>query len=792
MQKHIKAIIALIVVVAVAFAVLVAYVKLQISRVSSLPPPPVSVPGKANISANVSGQNLLFYNSGKVIIPYALIAYSSRNISQLNAFSAIYAYPLPSKIYMLNTTDECLNCGNIYSFFSALSSDLASYGIGQNSAPVQNVSLQNLSEIPNDSVLIVPNGLFPSQILENYGNTNASLLQYLMLKGTSIIYVGGSFSNMLLPGGVVTPSPALPAYLSTVAYSKQKIPPITVPNFSLYFSNPEFSFAQGSSYYNLTFINVGNTRGSIVAFSNYLNSWSSPSQAASDIAKTITSLIWLPSYSTGFESLLLSPKSSGSFGITMPNPQINYTYPEIASLDSGYGRVVLYTNSTFSPASNSLYYMISYKPSFYINGTLALPKALVPNGASDVQMVVFTNSIAPIQIEAHITVYDLNMSEVYSTSLPPISAFGNFTFIKHLSFPLGPGDYIASLQSFYDRQYAASLLVIPNITIKPIVQNFSSGTFIFSISDLGEPISGVNYTISANKLYPESGTVQNGTIVYNLPKGSPQMFGHINFEIQMFSKSFPYLAYNPPRVVSINKQYLELSIVLIIVFLMVVLIRAPNRDEFYIDVPILPPQQKTNIKIPYKEVLSSFDKLNAYYHWRYMPLSIKEVKGAISNYIRYNNMPVSLTYSNIELILDKLISKGLLVEIDGLYMPSYWSEQSGHSYEYLATFKKLRTYFVTSTFVFSDLDSSNLADIVTTVHGERAYFVIYAETSKFKKIRIYPDIKTYIAFLNFEKLSEFRSQLYNSTSQDSEKLKMYISAGIVKLVDADNPGDYIS
>ncbi len=644
----------------------------------------------------------------------------------------------------------------------------------------------------NDSILIVPNGLLPSSLLGNYGSTNSSLLQYLVSKGVSIIYIGGGFSSMLLPGGVVTPSPSLPSYLSTTKYSPQK-QNLSIPqNFSLYFSSPTFSFSNGNSYYNITYVNIGGTNSSIVAFSNYLDSWKNNSEAAEDVAKTIESLLWMPYYSEGYQQVRLNATSSGSLGVAMEFPGIAYSYSDLNELNSGYGRILLYTNESLSPASKAVFYPVYYKPNFYLNGTLSLPSELVPNGATNVGVTIFTNSVVPIPVELHITVYNMNMTDVYSTSLPPVSAFGNFTFLKHVQFPLAPGEYIASLQNFYDKQYAASMFLVPNIEIKPIVENFSSGKFVFFISDLGVPISGVNYSISINKLYPQTGIIQNGTLTYLLPPGSPQAFGNVTFNVQMFSESFPYVSYNAPHVVTINSQYVELAIVLIIVMLMVVLIRAPNRDEFYIDVPILPPQQKVQIKIRSQEIVSAFDKLNAYYHWKYMPLSLKEVKNAISNYIRYNNIPVNLTYGNVELILNKLASANLIVQVEDLYMPSYWISQSGHSAEYLSIFKKLRTYFVTNTFVFTDLDSSNLADIVTTIHGDRVYFVIYSDTSKFKDIKVYPDIKLYIVLLNSDKLADFKSKLYASTSVEAEELKMYISAGIVKLVDADNLEDNIT
>ncbi|MGC8478605.1 MAG: hypothetical protein ACP5NE_01605 [Candidatus Micrarchaeia archaeon] len=792
MKGRTKLVFAAVIIVAIIFIALIAYVSLLVSNAKAYHAPAPVVLGPKNLSAYVQSQDLLFYNNNNTIIPYAMVTYTSRNITKLYLFGSLYKYKPPSKIYLMNTTDECLNCGNIHQFYANLSEYLADYGLLNSSSNLQNVSAQELPSIANDSVLIIPNGLLPSFLFSNYGNTGSSLLQYLVLKGVSIIYIGGSFSNMLLPGGVVTPSPALPPYLSTTNYKPEKTPKGILPNFSLYFSSPTFSLANGYSLLNLTYVNIGGTNSSVVAFSNYLDSWKNNSEAAEDVAKTIASLIWMPYYSNGYRQISLNATSHGSVGVIMDFPNINYNYQEISALNSGYGRIFFYTNESLSPNPKDLFSYSYYLPDFYLNGTLSLPKELVPNGATNAGVTLFTKSVAPIPIELHITIYDTNMSEVYSLGLPPVSAFGNFTFVKHVQFPLAPGEYIASLQNFYDQQYAASLFFVPNITIKPIVENFSSGKFIFFISDLNEPISGVNYSISINKLYPQSGIVQNGTIQYILPPGSPQAFGNVTFDVKMFSESFPYVSYNPPHVITINSQYVELAIVLIIVFLMVVLIRAPNRDEFYIDVPILPPQQKVPIKIKSQEILSAFDKLNAYYHWKFMPLSMKEIKSAISNYIRYNNIPVNLTYSNIELLLNKLASANLLVQVEDLYMPSYWVSQSGHSAEYLAIFKKLRNYFVKNTFVFSDLDSSNLADIVTTMHGDRVYFVIYADTSKFRNIKVYPDIKLYIAFLNADKLSEFKSKLYASASVEAEELKMYISAGVVKLVDADNPSEYLS
>ena len=47
-------------------------------------------------------------------------------------------------------------------------------------------------------------------------------------------------------------------------------------------------------------------------------------------------------------------------------------------------------------------------------------------------------------------------------------------------------------------------------------------------------------------------------------------------------------------------------------------------------------------------------------------------------------------------------------------------------------------------------------------------------------------------FLNSYKLDEFKDRLYGSSTMQAEELKMYIGAGYLKLVDADNPEEQLN
>ena len=85
------------------------------------------------------------------------------------------------------------------------------------------------------------------------------------------------------------------------------------------------------------------------------------------------------------------------------------------------------------------------------------------------------------------------------------------------------------------------------------------------------------------------------------------------------------------------------------------------------------------------------------------------------------------------------------------------------------------------------MDASSSADIVATLHGEKKFIVIYSKTSKFVNVPIYQGERTYIAFINSYALDDFVNALQSSNTVQAEQIKMYISIGVIRLVDADNP-----
>ncbi len=790
-RKKIIIVIVLLVALIGGFALYINTALSAFNSVNSAPSGPLAVP---SLSAHLVNQSFLSGASGSKLIPYALLNLQSFNTSTVNVYASILQRPTPQNIYIFNTTNECYSCGNVSQATSAIVEGLLRYGAIKYAGAVSFVSASELQDISSNSVLIVLNGYIPQAFLAPYNGTHNTTMEYLLRKGTSIIYVGADFSHMLQQGSIIVPSGTLPDFLQSVFFNSSSVNASTYGIFGNFsFDKPTFAISASHFYGPISYINT--MGGSLIAFSNYGNSWENSTYEGRDIAKAIATLFWIPTLASGSGSYSISnfKNFSGRVGVIMNMSGLQYNNATAALLSRYYGHIILYTNSSFNAtAPDSAYGSVDYVPYSSFNGSIATPSYIIPGQLTPFNIEIYTHSSTPVSLLPHLQIYDQNMSEVEGIALPSIpEAQGNFSFVKYLQLSLPAGKYIVALDNFSNAPYAYGFF---NVNVSIVLQNtnFSSGRFTFLATSAGQPLTGINYSISlynphAKYAYPtENGTLQNGMMVYTLQSGLATPYYTSNFTVNILSTNFKFFRYNPPPVIPITTQDIEIVVVLAVLGLMVVFVRAPNRDEFYIDVPHMPPKNKTQVKVKAAEIVGIFDKLNLYYHWNHMPLSKGEIKLGMSKYMNFMGMPLNLTFNNIDRILDALVESGKLVTIDGLYAPQSWVGVGQHDISYLATFKKLRVFFVSHGYVFTDMGASNVADIVATQHGEHAYIVIYSKTSRFANMPIFQNAKTYLAFINSESMYEFKDNLYNATTNEAEMLKLYIASGEVELIDADN------
>lgn len=751
-----------------------------------------SVNNPALPSPTISGylyyQGLLSYNNGSYEYPYVSVEYNATNAYQIYANASVYEAPLPQYLYVLNYSADCWNCGNAIQAVNAILSGVKYYGMQGLYSNYSYVYQSNLATIHNNSILVILNGLLPSQ----FETANYSLMNELMAKHVSIIYVGLNFSSVIVPGIVPTqePSTGLPSYLYTKSFTNF----YNITPGAYTFNAPTFQFTNGSRNGFVLYKSVNG--GSIVAFPNTLSSWPSEQAAGDDIAKAIWQMFWLPRYSYGGQLVPTIPKSGlGSVGVVMNGTEIPYSLDLPQALNSGYLRVVVQAAPLYS-GKLPAYLYIGGQPRIGTRGVVSIAPQVAPNqSAVRLGFNITSKPGKPINLSTAIWIYNQNLTPIISYPGPDIhnfsSASPSFSVRQNMEF--GPGRYIIMLRNFSDNtELAGGYFVIPKYNISLSYANLTAGIFVFHIRSGKLPLNNVAYNLTVDRLYPSTGVAQAGVIEYKLPQGAPQLQSPLNFTISMLGQQNHYQLYYSSLPFAINSEYIEVLVVIVMILIMVVFVRAPIKDEFYVDVPNLPESKKVDIKVKAKEVLDVFDKLNSNYHWKYMPLSKTEIKSAIAINLKYNNIPVELTYRNIDTILDSLVVNKYVVSEDELYAPKSWIADSKHDIGYLATFKKLRIYFVTHNYVFTDIDISDEADMTATLHGEKRYFVIYSGTSKFKNIPVYPSAKTHLVFINEAALQEFKDKLYNMSSANVEKLKMYISADYIRLVDADSIDKTIS
>ncbi|MCL5430057.1 MAG: hypothetical protein M1504_01100 [Candidatus Marsarchaeota archaeon] len=777
----------LIMVFSIMFLVLVAVLAvlgiMLHQEMASYKPTFAGIGGIPYISSYLQAQRSLFYGESSSILPFVQISYSSRNVSYINVVASYYDSPPPTHIFVLNWSNQCYQCGDISAVVSNLSLDLGAFGLLNGTNKLSVISRQSLSTMPANSILIILNGLMPDYMVSNSNGSEVPLTQILS-KGVTVMYIGRNFSRLVSEQDVIVPAINNPGYLTTGIPSQINTSYEANSLYVYAFNNPTFVFSTPTSqatYGPITYESVGS--GSLVAFSNYLNTWPNTTASASDISQAISSLLWLPSFGT--TTFTFAPSnvvlSSGIFGNVGKPIKSGRSFFGSAT---AYGKIAV---SGVNPNGNVVYDVLYYTPKIISQGSLSMPSIVIPNKIFNATISVFTTKNQ--FIEPHMTIYNTNLTEI--RQLPPLFAKNitppAYTVISTQNIVLPPGGYIASIEGFSNQQYASAYFIVPNVTLG-LAQQVNATAFNLSATMAGVPLNDVNATVSINNNFYRNVTIKNGYIMYALPSNSSIPGGALTFTANVLGRKSYYVTTYTPVNISINPQYIEFIFAMLIVVLEITLIKAPVRDDFFIDVPSLPKPESSKIKIKSTELIGVFDKLNYYYHWHFMPLSKSEFRFAVANNIRINNMPITLTYSNIDEVLNGLTEKGYIISADELYAPTTWIEQSKHDIEYLATFKKLRLFLVSNGHIFTDLDKSDTSDIVTTLHNERAYIVVYSSTSRFmKNLPIVAGVKTYIVFLNEDRLEEFRRSLYDVAGLVNEQLKLYISTGTVVLVNADNP-----
>ena len=739
------------------------------SIVSKLTATSKPITGNIIASAILSSNGTLDYNNGKQIVPYLILDYRTTNASSGVASITMYNKNPSINLYVVNVGSSCYDCFSSESQFSGyLAEDLYNYGVIPNTSDVGYVNLGDLGTLPNNSVLVIPSGLMPSALL-----TQQPSIFDLLGKGDTVVYIGRNFTRNINNGIVYITDNATLSRLTNALLNTEPTYNISIQyNISnVSFRTPTFAFTNGHNIGPISVVNSGN--GSVVALSDYPSyGWNNASSAATDIAYVITNRPWLKVISTG----QINTSQSGNqyiFGSPInATPSVAYT------INNSYS---LFTLDLYN-SNGSKRIEIPFNIKYLSGGNVGV-QPVVPTSIS-VPITIGVKNVTTSSLAFHIDIY--NQSNEYVSTIPIGPFITSSSIIKQYQFDMAPGYYTLLLRDINGRTYEKALVYVEGFNITPVGLDFSHGNFTFDVQSYGQIVSGIPFSASIDGLYEKNGTINNGVLNYQLPKGSVIGYGTKNFTFDVFGTNYTYSTIYQ-RQQTIPTFYIEFGIAVFVVILLNLVLRAPVKDEYYIDVPNFPPINKIEMKSDVSTVVSIFDTLNLQYRWRYMPLTPEEIKAGISNNMRYNNMPISITLQNTIEVLDKLTVAGHLESAYNYYMPKKWSEISKHDIEYLVAFRRLRDYCIENAMLFTDLDATANGDMIITKNGVQSTVYLYSPRSGMRDITFKPDSRIFIVFLTQEALQEFQDKLYSSYGQDAELLRMGVSSSMVKLVSMEKP-----
>ncbi len=772
---------------AVAFLVLlgiiILYFESALHSIESLPPPNVPVYGALGLYAQPIKGSGFYYNYSHNYVAYAYLTYYANNAMYANFTFNMYATNPVTKTYMLNVGDYCYKCYNETLIYDNLSAYMGNLGLLHNSSSLSSINFSQLGTVTNGSVVIVPSGLLPIVLLQNSSSGSIPLLT-LLDHGDTIIYIGNNFSSSVGPGGVVYSN-----YTNTLQtlrlHGINTIPEYYVApeKLGLYFNTPLFNFTNGTSYGKINYVHAEN--GSIVALSNYeQNAWNNTNQVGSDLAMVLFSRPWIPSYASYMENSTINRTSlHTTLSMVTFNTSLNTSKQGLAQIvNSSYPLVNILVHNSTSTKGQSIVFPIRFAD----NGTLGIPKSISDGQNFSIQAVINTNRKR--EVEPVITFYNLDYNQIFTFSLGHFNISQSLNSVtKNIEQPLPPGYYIITLTNLNGTYISGSVIGIKNITINATFANFQSGNFWFRVTSNNVSLADIPYSVDLNGGYRENGTTDGqGYINYTLPTGTIVPYGNETFRIHIFGNTYMYYESYNKIISQINPLYIEFAIVIIIVVIINVLAKTPDRDEFYIDVQEFRNIDKVKLSVDKSAILDIFDKVNYYYRWKYMPLTVDEIRSGISDNIKDNNMPIAITSHNTLKILNTLTVSGDVFEVDGYFVPKRWVDESGHNATYLTIFRKLRDYCIAHGILFTDLDKSEVADMVVTRSGIQAYIEIYSGKESLRALKMSRTYKTFIVFLNENERIDFLERVYNSYGEKAELMKMSVYYEYAKLIDTEN------
>ncbi|NYZ60542.1 hypothetical protein H0O01_02485 [Candidatus Micrarchaeota archaeon] len=660
----------------------------------------------ASVSAAVLDSDIITSGSAENFrYPYHT-AYSNTRITSsglpnITMGAALYDSIVPSSVFVLRSNRY--QAESYDTFLSSLSMSLSESGIEANE-----ISVSELDRLSSGSMLIVPSGYIPEELVSG----SKPMLYSLMERGITVFYIGQDFSRMISKTGSVVPTPS-----SFTTYRDGRISfdagASMSPDSTVSIKNPLYgasgldsSWSFGGAYSVLAY------RGGfiILAPQTLDGGWETGSAAGDDAANIILITRWL------------TPKASAEAVRTLTGDDYVEFFTPSFEGSSGYLKIY-----GINKESQVGFYKVAFvqkgtKGEIYSRGHSIMPGDIA---STPLDLIIELKESGG---EKFLFLSITNVSgEVERSSIAGTKVGLNSQPTIQHTFTLPTGDYILNVVDQEGNIYARSYLRAKKIGIVPVFYNMRTDVYSFSFRGDGEPVSpdSVTATIDGGQYgtYTFRGTssltIDMRAAGYSLSDGMHS----ITFQSGSYTSALALDKTAPPAFYT-QPFFLGSAVIALVALAVAYIFKASEIPVYGLDIPDFPPQYTTKVPLKKDVLLGLFEKVNQKYRWKNTPLKASEVKGAFKD-VLFEGRPVFISDYNLEYLLDQLTGLGLLKKEAGYYSKSSWEQETGLSAKYLSMFRSLRDICINEAIPFTPMGASKEYDTKITILGQDMYVHFY-------------------------------------------------------------------
>jgi len=730
--------------------------------------------------------------SKKVV--YLLSRLNGKDITDVYANVQLFGDEVPRDIYLLDYSSAgvpgCTECEGINDFKVSLEKTLKKYGLIDVNSTLNQIKIHQLDKLTHRSILIVPTGKIPSQLI---GLESGPNIGSLMDEGSVIIFLGSDLSESLNRDGSVSQISNSQLSLFNISYRKRS-DLITYPPYNL--KKPAFSASSDIVYGSMSIVRKGLGYFFVLPRSIDIGWSRNGTQAGEEVGRLIYEVAWQRPLTAGELTIPLSRIREAGSNRSM-------LFLNASLYDAGWARVYLITNAT---NKTPFYAVFDQRITPSVNGTMKhMCGAARGENEFTIEFNLVVNFTKPKDVNISVGIYDENLVLINRQRAQRNIrlTIGEYSFSSNFVIDFPSGNYTLRAEDEEGFVYAQSLLNVPPIIVMEQQASWDSEPqiILFKVQLPANPLieekepqplqyRWVNVTVNSSPyadLFREpfvAITDLNGMFNYSPPLGSALAYGNYTFKVNV-SGEMVYVNIKrtkPPNLFD-NPINVAIIIIAILVGIAGYALRRPEKPIYTIDVPDFAPLEKVVVPISKFSILSLFDSVNKEYKWSFMPLSAQELKNEMRRKITHKGVPILITDYNLEKVLNELIESGDIVKALNFYGLKTWEKKSGRSMRYLALFRLLRNFFINNAIPFTDLNERMDCDMLTTAKGENIYIHIYTDEGTFRRaLELTGSGKNFIVFESKRELEEILKKLDLSYSPVAVILKSEIGSGGINFI----------